>query len=76
MTYRFDIFRGTLESPTWIEEAINLEVAKDRMISTAHKSPGRYFVYDSSVHLVLYSVDTTPSGRKIMEPPFWDLQIA
>jgi len=75
MTYRFEIFRGSLDSPTWIEEAITLEVARDRMISTACKLPGRYFVYDYSAHLVMYSVDTTLSGKR-MEPPLWNLQIA
>jgi hypothetical protein len=75
MTARFDIFKGSLDSPMWVEPAVSLEAAKDRMISIARKSPARYFVFDSSARVVMYSMDTTPSVKR-MESPLLNSQVA
>jgi len=64
MTARFDLFRGSLDSPMWIEAALSLVAAKDRMIEIARKSPGQYFVFDSNSRVVMCSTDPAPSVRK------------
>jgi hypothetical protein len=75
MNARFDLFRGSLDSPMWVEAALTLVAAKDRMIGIARKSPGRYFVFDSSTRVVMHSMDTTPSLKR-MESPLVTSQVA
>jgi hypothetical protein len=66
MTARFDIFRGSLDLPVWVEEARTEEAAKDHLSGIAQKSRPD----DTSflTHEVMYSTDTTPSLRRMESP--------
>ena len=64
---KFDLFFGRYgeQDATWIETVDGLGNAADRMNKLAREKPGAYFVFHSSTHQVLGSVDTTPkSGTK------------
>jgi hypothetical protein len=57
MSPRFDIFSGTQFTARWLETAESLNKAVSRMEQRAQAEPGPYFVYDSSEHTVVASID-------------------
>jgi hypothetical protein len=64
----FEIFSGTAEmGALWIESAIGLDKATQRMNEFAGAKPGAYFVFDTQCHKVIATADSTggkPSSNR------------
>ena len=68
---RFDIFAGTDDDAKWIEVVEELDTASKRMEFYAAKCPGRYFVFNSSEHMVASSIDTSQSSPSSQSGRCW-----
>jgi hypothetical protein len=56
---QYDIFSGRIDRDAiWLESVDGLAAAVDRMNHYARQSPGCYFVFCSSSHSVLASINT------------------
>jgi hypothetical protein len=55
-----DIFRGVFGSGTemWVEAVPGLENARKRMEQIAGRSPGLYFIFNASSHVVVACINT------------------
>jgi hypothetical protein len=62
---KFDVFRGRFgeSDAEWVEAVEGLAAACQRMCGLATERPGRYFVFYTSSHEVLDSMDTTPLAQ-------------
>ena len=56
----YDIFKGIYGAAgvKWVEGVEGLSAASERMREFAAHSPGPYFIYDASSHLIVASIDT------------------
>jgi hypothetical protein len=62
-----DIFAGHSEKrAVWLEAAVGLENAKQRMLQIAAEKPGDYFVFDVRTREIVARISTGPSksGRR------------
>jgi hypothetical protein len=64
----FEIFSGTIEKGAlWIESAIGLEMATNRMNVLAGNRPGEYFVFDGQSNQVVAKTNTNDPPKP--KPP-------
>jgi hypothetical protein len=62
---QYDIFSGALDkNALWLEAVDGLGPAFERMKQIAANSPGTYFVFCSSTHKVLASIDTSAGPQQ------------
>lgn len=65
----YDIFSGFFDKdPFWLESAVDLSAASERMKSIAETKPGPYFIFCSHSRSVVDSVDTSAqntAARKV-----------
>jgi hypothetical protein len=64
----FEIFSGTADGGAlWIESAVGLDTATQRMNALAGTRPGKYFVFDGRTNQIVAKTNTTdvpPLKRK------------
>jgi L-amino acid N-acyltransferase YncA len=61
----YDIFSGRFPNANvlWLQSVVGLAAARERMQTLAAQKPGPYFVFCTSSHAIVASVDSTRVGR-------------
>jgi len=58
----FDIFRGPIDNPTWVENVVGLVKAIEHMERHAAEKPDAYFIFDRKTETVVARVNGKYSG--------------
>lgn len=58
----FDIFRGPIDNPTWVENVVGLVKAIEHMERHAAEKPDAYFIFDRKTETVVARVNGKSSG--------------
>jgi phosphoglycolate phosphatase-like HAD superfamily hydrolase len=57
----FDIFRGPVDNPVWVENVMGLVKACEHMQRHATEKPDCYFVYDRKADVLMAEIDSRAS---------------
>ena len=62
---KYPIFSGRFPDTDvlWLESVVGLAAARERMQNLAAQEPGPYFVFSTSIHAVVATIDSTPAPR-------------
>jgi hypothetical protein len=58
MEKSFDIFSGTQKNAMWVEVVEGLSNARERMQQMAEEKPGQYFVFSTTLHMLICEIET------------------
>ena len=63
----FDIFKGTLDLPEWIEAVEGLSNARERMLQVAAEKPGKYFIFSVASRSTVAVIETLAKSDQTLK---------